>query len=83
VGPEGDFLASDLTLKRFKEEIWSPTIIDRSIHERWVDAGSTTLSNRAREKAQDLLLHHKPQCLPEDVGKEVRKIVKKYQESRA
>ena len=83
VGPEGDFLASDLTLKRFKEEIWFPTIIDRSIHERWVDSGSTTLRDRAREKAQDLLLHHKPQCLPDDVGKEVRKIVKKYQESRA
>jgi trimethylamine---corrinoid protein Co-methyltransferase len=43
VGPEGDFLATDLTLNRFKEELWSPTIIDRNIHERWESAGSTTL----------------------------------------
>lgn len=83
VGPEGDFLATDLTLNRFKEEIWSPTIIDRNIHERWAEAGSTTLRDRARERARELLTSHKPQCLPDDVRKDVRGIVRKYQESRA
>jgi len=82
IGPEGDFLATDLTLSRFKEEIWSPTIIDRAIHENWVAAGSTTLRDRAREKARDLLKNHQPACLPEDVKKEVRSIVKIYEQSR-
>lgn len=83
IGPEGDFLATDLTLNRFKEEIWSPTIIDRSIHENWAAAGSTTLRDRAREKARDLLKNHQPTCLPESVRKEVRAIVKNYEKSRA
>jgi len=83
VGPEGDFLATDLTLNRFKEEIWSPTIIDRNIHERWESSGSTTLRDRAREKAKALLSSHQPQCLPEDVKKGVRAIVKRYEQSRS
>ncbi|HET6452292.1 MAG TPA: trimethylamine methyltransferase family protein, partial [Spirochaetia bacterium] len=83
VGPEGDFLATELTLDRFKEEIWSPTIIDRNIHERWRDAGGTTLRDRAREKARALLARHAPPCLPDDVSREVRSIVTKYQERRA
>jgi len=82
IGPEGDFLATDLTVSRFKEEIWSPTIIDRAIHENWAAAGSTTLRDRAREKARELLKSHHPACLPEDVSKEVRSIVKNYEQSR-
>ena len=27
VGPEGDYLTTDLTLDRFRDELWSPTII--------------------------------------------------------
>jgi trimethylamine---corrinoid protein Co-methyltransferase len=83
VGPEGDFLATDLTLNRFREEIWSPTIIDRSTYDHWAAAGSTTLRDRARDKAQELLKNHEPACLPEDVRKEVRAIVKRYEQSRA
>jgi trimethylamine--corrinoid protein Co-methyltransferase len=83
VGPEGDFLSTDLTLNRFKEEIWSPTIIDRTIHENWVAAGSTTLRDRAREKARGLLKDHQPQCLPDNVKKEIRAIVKSYEQSRS
>jgi trimethylamine--corrinoid protein Co-methyltransferase len=83
VGPEGDFLATDLTLNRFKEEIWSPTIVDRNIQERWVEAGSTTLRDRAQTRARELLKNHQPQGLADDVKKEVRKIVKRYEQSRA
>jgi trimethylamine--corrinoid protein Co-methyltransferase len=83
IGPEGDFLATDLTLNRFKEEIWSPTIIDRTLHENWVSTGSTTLRDRARQKALEILKNHRPLCLAEDVKKEVRAIVKNYEQSRA
>jgi trimethylamine---corrinoid protein Co-methyltransferase len=83
VGPEGDFLATDLTLNRFRDEIWSPTIVDRSNHDAWAAAGSTTLRDRAREKARGLLKTHEPKQLPSDVASEVRGIVKKYQTSRA
>ncbi|HEY9593083.1 MAG TPA: trimethylamine methyltransferase family protein, partial [Spirochaetia bacterium] len=83
VGPEGDFLATDLTLSRYRTELWSPTIVDRSNHDSWAAAGSTTLRDRAREKARELLKTHEPKCLPEDVAKEVHSIVRKYQQSRA
>jgi trimethylamine--corrinoid protein Co-methyltransferase len=82
VGPEGDFLTSDLTLDRYRDELWSPTIVDRSNHDNWIRAGSTTLRDRAREKALELLRTHEPLGLPADVKKAVRDIVKRYEESR-
>jgi len=83
VGPEGDFLATDLTLNRFREEVWAPTIIDRTIHDNWAAAGSRTLRDRAREKALGLLKSHTPRGLPEDVKKEIRGIVKSYEQGRS
>jgi len=83
VGPEGDYLTTDLTLDRFREELWSPTIIDRSVHEKWAESGSTTLRERARDKARELLAKHVPLALPDDVKKRVRDIVKRYEQSRS
>ncbi len=83
VGPEGDYLTTDLTLERFREELWSPTIIDRSVHDHWVEMGSTSLRDRARDKARDLLRTHVPTPLPEAVKKEVSAIIKRYEHSRA
>ena len=83
VGPEGDFLSTDLTLNRFKEEIWSPTIIDRT-HPR--EMGGGRQHDAARQGAGEgagAPDKPQPQCLPDNVKKEVRAIVKKYEQSRA
>ena len=48
-----------------------------------MDSGSTTLRDRARDKATRILKSHEPQGLGEDVKKDVREIVKRYEQGRA
>jgi trimethylamine--corrinoid protein Co-methyltransferase len=66
VGPEGNYLTCDHTLKHFKED-WYPKLFDRRNFEDWQKAGSKTLRQRAHEKALKLLASHRPEPLPTDV----------------
>jgi len=50
VGPGGDFLASDLTLKRFREAAFTSPVFPRLSLEAWQAAG--------RPRAEDLLRRH-------------------------
>lgn len=82
VGPDGDFLGTDHTLAHFKQEIWEPTIIDRNIHQNWVDQGQKTLRDRAREKVQTILQDHTPAPLDDSVKQSIREIVTGYESKR-
>jgi len=66
VGPGGNFLAEDHTLKHFKSEFWFPKLIDRSRRETWEQRGSKTLGQRVREKAVDIIEHFEPPALPSE-----------------
>lgn len=74
VGPEGNYLTCDHTLKHFKED-WYPKLFDRRNFEDWQKAGSKTLRQRAREKALKLLTTHKPEPLSADVQAQIDAIV--------
>jgi trimethylamine--corrinoid protein Co-methyltransferase len=43
----------------------------------WEKRGSKSLIQSANEKAAELLKNHKPKPLPEDIIKELKRIVKK------
>jgi trimethylamine--corrinoid protein Co-methyltransferase len=75
VGPGGDYLTDKHTFDHFKKESWYPEMFPRTVYEKWVDAGSKTLTERANEKAVDILDHYEPDPLPEDVQKKLREIV--------
>jgi trimethylamine--corrinoid protein Co-methyltransferase len=66
IGPDGDFLSSDHTLKHFRED-WYPKLFDRRNFDEWQRNGATTLRQRAREKAIKILNTHTPEPLPADV----------------
>jgi trimethylamine--corrinoid protein Co-methyltransferase len=55
VGPGGNFLAEDHTLRHFKREFWFPNLLDRSRREAWEQHGSKTLGQRVRERVVDIL----------------------------
>jgi trimethylamine--corrinoid protein Co-methyltransferase len=74
VGPGGEFLTSEHTLRHFREN-WYSDLIERIPHERWVDEGEKDLGSRANEKVRHILENHQPKPLEDDVRKELKAII--------
>jgi len=74
VGPFGDFLSLDSTLKFMRGQS-QPKLIDRRVREDWAAAGGKDLHQRALEEARRILATHAPEPLPDDVVREIREIV--------
>jgi trimethylamine--corrinoid protein Co-methyltransferase len=76
VGIGNDFLAQRHTLKHLATEQVQATIIDRRMRGAWKKKGSKSLIQSANQKAAELLETHEPKPLPEDLIKELKRIVK-------
>lgn len=76
VGPFGDFLSHEHTLKGMRSQS-RPELIDRRMRGAWEASGSMDLLQRASEKVRHILKTHHPEPLPGDVLKEIREIVKR------
>lgn len=74
VGPGGEYLTSDHTLKHFKDN-WFPELISRSPYEKWVNKGQKDLGQRTNEKVRSILDNHKPRPIAEDIKAELNKII--------
>ncbi len=75
IGPGGEYLTSEHTLKHFKEN-WYPELISRVPYEKWEEEGKKDLGIKANEKAKYILENHTPKPLEEKLKAELRKIVK-------
>lgn len=82
VGPFGDFLSLDATMRHMRETS-QPELIDRRAREDWEARGGSDMYARAKAKAKDLVESHRPEPLPADVLAEVRRIVDKADRERA
>ena len=76
VGPGGNFLTEDHTLKHFKE-VWYPKLMNRDIYENWSAAGSKTLAEVCNEKAKWILENHKPKPLKKEVKMKIDEILER------
>jgi trimethylamine--corrinoid protein Co-methyltransferase len=74
IGPDGQYLSNPHTMKHFRER-WYPTLFDRSNFDGWQKKGGKTLGDRATVQVDKILDEHTPEPLPEDIAKEVHKIV--------
>lgn len=74
VGPFGDFLSLDSTLKFMRSQS-QPKLIDRRVREDWADGGGSDIYARSTAEARRLLEEHEPEPLPDDVLREIRAIV--------
>jgi trimethylamine--corrinoid protein Co-methyltransferase len=74
VGPDGDFISNKHTQKNYRKD-WYPKLFERRNYDGWKKAGSKTMRQRAQEKALDILEHHTPEPLAEDVVKKLDQIV--------
>ena len=76
IGIGGHFLSERHTLDHMRSEQVQSTVIDRRVREEWVALGSKSIIQSANEKAAELIRTHKPDPLPEDMAKELKRIVK-------
>lgn len=65
VGPGGNFLNEDHTYKNFKNEMFMPKLIDRSVYANWKKNGAKTLETRVNEKVKEILENYKPDPIPD------------------
>lgn len=75
VGPRGDFLMQDHTMKYMRTLPSVPNLIERDNRENWLESGGKELGERAAEKAADILANHKPMQLSDDAKSALRTIV--------
>lgn len=75
VGPGGDFLMQDHTIKYMRTLPSVPNLIYRGNRENWLSAGGKWLAERAAEKAAELLTNHKPLPLSDAATSALHSIV--------
>lgn len=74
VGPGGNFLSAEHTLRHMKEQS-HPKLIDRKMRESWESSGSKDMVERAHEELLSILKSHKPEPLPAETLSSLRSIV--------
>ena len=74
VGPAGDFLGHDHTLKYLRQTMWVPYVTDRGNYASWAASGAKDYATRAREHAQSLLQSHQPQPIDDSTDAKLRKL---------
>jgi trimethylamine--corrinoid protein Co-methyltransferase len=75
VGPGGMFIAEDHTYRHFREEVWYPTLLDRSFWEQWESSGKHTVADKVRDRLGKLLGDYEPYPLDDGVEREFRRIL--------
>lgn len=78
VGPGGHFLDQDHTLAHMREFV-RQTSMDRRSWDDWETQGRPQPPEAATARAQQILAEHEPEPLPDDVAKEVDKIMDAYE----
>ncbi len=77
-GPGGNFLKSRNTrLAARSGEFFYPELPDRHTFEKWVDLGKPGMYSKAREKVNEILSKPLVDPLPEDVSRELDRILEK------
>jgi len=78
VGPGGNFLVEDHTVERCRSEFWPPALVDRGGLEAWTEAGRPNITQRARQRWQDLLAAHQDPPLEKTTAQLLQRYVDKH-----
>jgi trimethylamine--corrinoid protein Co-methyltransferase len=74
VGPGGNFIATQQTLKRFRS-YWFPSLLDRRRRQYWLEKGGLTLGQRLTERVKKILAEHQPKALEADKKRALEEIL--------
>ena len=78
LGPTGSYLEHPHTLRHYREPFYSK-LADKSPYAVWQKKGATTMEARAARQVDAILAKHQPEPLPDDVQREIRRIVEREQ----
>jgi trimethylamine--corrinoid protein Co-methyltransferase len=77
VGPGGNFLAEEHTVRHFRKELWlAGPAWTRENWDGWADSGKLSMADRLRNEVKQILNSHEPEPLGAELAKEVDSIVK-------
>ena len=76
VGPGGNFLQDEHTLKFIRGERHIPQLLYRNSRENWEAEGSKGFKQRAKERVRNILKEHHPNPLSDDLSKALDELVK-------
>jgi trimethylamine--corrinoid protein Co-methyltransferase len=71
----GGFLDAEHTVRRFRQELWVPRLLDRQYYQGWLDAGGRSTADRCRERRDEMLARPQPAPMDPGLAKAVDEIV--------
>ncbi len=74
IGIGGEFISHEHTYKNFRE-LSKTDLLDRKNRDGWNAAGSRSIIDRSYDKANDLIDNYKPEPLPDDIKRQLARIV--------
>lgn len=77
IGPGGNHLTAEHTMKRVRGFQSAPKFIDRNMIEQWQMEGSLGLKEKTDAEARRILETHEPIPIPEDAAKYMRELIEK------
>jgi trimethylamine--corrinoid protein Co-methyltransferase len=80
VGPGGHYLTQEHTRSHFKTETWRPRLIDRQMRRPWEASGKRTMAQRVRSRVKEILEHHEPVLLSNQVEARLQELVNQAEE---
>ena len=80
VGPKGNYLKTEHTLKHFRER-WYPNLFERNTYESWLANGGKTLAERASDKVDRILSEYESEPLPSKIKEKLQDLVQKAKAS--
>ncbi|MCP4045672.1 MAG: methyltransferase, partial [Gammaproteobacteria bacterium] len=83
VGPGGHFFGTAHTLARYQNAFYEPLVSDRSNFERWREAGSLTVAERANVFWKQLLSEYQQPSLDPGIDEELTAFVAQRKEKLA
>lgn len=76
VGPAGNFLAEEHTVRHFREAIWTPSAVwTRQPYDLWRSDGAGSFAERLGRRVECVLETHKAKPLDEAMAREIDRIV--------
>jgi len=76
VGPAGNFLAEEHTVRHFRDAMWLPSPAwTRQAYEPWQSEGATSFADRLHARVEDLRKSHHVQPLDDGIVREIDRIV--------
>ncbi len=76
VGPAGNFLAEEHTVRHFRDAIWPPSPAwTRQSYDLWQAGGSTSFADRLLARVEDLLKSHRVPPLDDGMVREIDRVV--------